>query len=189
MRVLATASFNIVPCKESMRMCFELGDYLPNKDLGNIFSKFFEELKTLDKLEEYLQQFKFRAVTRQADARSQFKNLLNMVQDPCHHLVVTRECIELSGKEKQCYLEIYQPIVYWEYEQVADTPEEREKLRQSGEAAEIYRVGLNMIARVRIDQELVNNLRPRRAIQETHNPEIRKIAFETYIKKLREEFV
>ena len=162
---------------------------MPHRDLGDLFTKYFNELKTLDRLEEYLRQFRFRAVSRQATAVGQFKRLLSMVQNPCHHLVVTRDCIEFPGKKKQCFLEIYQPIVYWEYEQVADTPEEREKLRQNREAAELYRVGLDIIARVKIDQELALSLIPRQAIQETHNPEVRKIAFETYLKKLREEFI
>jgi len=43
---------NVVACRKNpARICFELGDYLPNKDLGNIFEKF----ENSEELEEYLE--------------------------------------------------------------------------------------------------------------------------------------
>ena len=184
-KVTSTGELNIIPCGEDpTRTCFEIGDYLPDKDIGNIFEKF----KDSKKLEEYLRGYTFRAVKRPGMAIRYFKLLLEMTKDPCNYLLVTKECTvrRRKGKEKECWLEVYQPTSYYEYEALGKTPEERQKLRENNEAAELFRIGLNYIGTVRIDPEQADRLPvPRQPLQEIHDPDLRRYIVEQYIELLK----
>ena len=183
----AEGEANVIACRKNpARICFELGDYLPNKDLGNIFEKF----ENSEELEEYLENedYDFAAVKRRGKAIRQLKLLLDMAKDPCNHLLVAKECE--SGKkgkgERRCILRIYQPTPYYEYDVEADTPEERSKLREKGVAAEVFRVGLNFMGIAEIDPELAKKIPiPRQPLQEIRDPKVRGYIIDKYAEILK----
>lgn len=167
-------------------ICFELGDYLPNKDLGNIFEKF----ESGEELEEYLESegYEFAAVSRRGDAVRQLKLLLDMAKNPCSYLLVAKECEARKRRkeERRCILKIYQPTPYYEYEVLADTPEEKRKLREQRNPAEVFRVGLNFLGAVEIDPGIASWFdRPRPTLQTIRDRVVRNYIIDKYAEILK----